>query len=452
MKYLLSLFLINLVCFSLFSQSYKIEGTFAGKLNKEVYLIGYKDGEQKVIDTTQTDNNGYFQFEIPENAVPGMYDIFVGPGSMFELVFNDENIRFIATGSDINNKIEFVESEENKVYYNYILTQSKNKYMMQVLQDAIRKYPVDDPFYFVLVKQYNKLRNEIDSIVNTSEKNYPGFLAVKYIKSDHPVLPPAGITEEDEINWLKEHYLDYVDFSDSALINTSILSDRVVGYLQLYQKKGMTKEEVQKAMEPAVDTILEKATLNGDVYAWVMEYLVKGFEAVGFDNLLLYLAENEVADNICEDEKRKEIIDKLEYAKKLAVGAVAPEFKTVDINGDTIDLMKLEADNIVLVFWASWCPHCMNEALPELKKLYDENKGKFQVVAVSVDENIRNVENVVLERSFKWITIAEGKGWDGAIPTEYGITGTPTFFVLDKDKRIISKPRDINDIKIAIGL
>jgi thiol-disulfide isomerase/thioredoxin len=452
MRHIINYLILIIFSSSLFSQEYKIEGTISGAQERQVFLIGYDHGEQQIIDTTMTDQSGYFVFELPEDARPGMYDIFAGQDTFFEFVFNNENIRFITTGSTKNDKITFIDSEENKVYYDYIYTKADNIYKINLLNPLIRQYPKDDPFHGTLINQYLKLAGQIDSVVASNAKEHPGFLSVKYMKSDKPAIPPPGLTEKQETEWLKKHFLDNVDFSDTALINSSILSSKVVAYLQLFQSGSTTQQDAEDAMKPALDTLLEKATLNGKVYGWLMEYLVGGFETVGFDDLLIYLNDKEAADNICEDETRKEVMKKLQLAKNLAIGASAPEIKAKDLNGNPFDLDKLKADKTVLAFWASWCPHCIKEALPVLKKMYEENKGKFEVVAISVDDDIKDAKNAVTDHGYEWITIAEGKGWDGDIPLEYGISGTPTFFVLDKDKKIIAKPKNVESLKSILGL
>jgi len=440
-----------LVSANLFGQ-YTIHGKFTGIADKNIYLMDYHEGRQQIIDTTQTDQNGSFSFTLDSTKKPGIYIVYAGPEHLLELVYNNEDIQFETTGSSINDKINFIKSKENKIYYDYVYIKIENQNKLNLLRPTIRNYPKDDPFYKTMVNEYNTLVKQIDNTVKVALINDPDKLATRYIRSDEPVIPPAGITQEEENEYLKKHFLDHIDFYDTALINSSILSSKVVGYLQLFQSKNMTKEQAEDAMKPAVDTILEKATLNGEVYGFVLDYLVGGFETVGFDKLLIYLANNEAADNICEDSTRSEVKNKLELAKKLAIGAVAPEIKADDINGRLFDLHKFNTDKkTVLVFWASWCPHC-TQTLPKLKNLYDANPGKFEVVAVSVDDDIKVLKDAVSNFGFTWTNIAEGLGWDGKIPLEYGISGTPTFFVLDKDKKIISKPRDMQELKQALAL
>ena len=53
--------------------------------------------------------------------------------------------------------------------------------------------------------------------------------------------------------------------------------------------------------------------------------------------------------------------------------------------GMKLDLSKIECEKTLLVFYASWCPHCQ-ELLPQINELTkDQNNKEFQVVAISLD-------------------------------------------------------------------
>lgn len=45
-----------------------------------------------------------------------------------------------------------------------------------------------------------------------------------------------------------------------------------------------------------------------------------------------------------------------------------------DKNENLIDLSKIRSDEILLVFYASWCPHCQ-ELVPQLNEFFKSNKG-----------------------------------------------------------------------------
>jgi len=118
----------------------------------------------------------------------------------------------------------------------------------------------------------------------------------------------------------------------------------------------------------------------------------------------------------------------------LKAGDKAPNFKLEAINGkEPINLTEFTNKPTLLVFWASWCPHCQNE-LPVVQRLYKELGPKgVNVVGVSVDRNINDARNVIKKLN---ITFPNGfagtESGDRAI-SGYGIRGIPTVFVIGKD-------------------
>ena len=89
----------------------------------------------------------------------------------------------------------------------------------------------------------------------------------------------------------------------------------------------------------------------------------------------------------------------------------------------------------LLVFWASWCPHCMEE-IPQLYRVMQDKN--IRVVAISLDTD-KNVYDPVKEKLSDMIHYCDFKKWDSQPVSDYYIKGTPTYFLLDKDNKIIHK-------------
>jgi len=85
MKAKLFLFLFALISTNLFAQ-HTIEGKFTGIAHKNIYLMDYLEGRQQIIDTTQTDENGSFNFTLDKSKKPGIYIVYAGPEHLLELV------------------------------------------------------------------------------------------------------------------------------------------------------------------------------------------------------------------------------------------------------------------------------------------------------------------------------------------------------------------------------
>ena len=78
------------------------------------------------------------------------------------------------------------------------------------------------------------------------------------------------------------------------------------------------------------------------------------------------------------------------------------------------------------------------EEVPLLKTLH-ERYADAVVIGVSTDVSVERVDRVVKEKGMTWPILADGKDFEGPIPTAYHIQGTPTLFVLDRSGRIFAK-------------
>ena len=67
-------------------------------------------------------------------------------------------------------------------------------------------------------------------------------------------------------------------------------------------------------------------------------------------------------------------------------GDRAPEFRLQALDGRTVSLVDLRGKVVMVHFWATWCPPCVEE-MPMLEQLYRSlGSTDFRILAVSVDE------------------------------------------------------------------
>ena len=147
---------------------------------------------------------------------------------------------------------------------------------------------------------------------------------------------------------------------DAELIYSDAFTNKTIEYLTYYRNPQLPKEFLEKEFMKAVDTLLNKAKVNQFVYQHITEYLIDGFKKFGFDKIIDYIVENYVIeDDLCLDEETENSIQRrIDQSKLLAVGIIAPNIIMPDKDGKVIDLSKIKSDKTLLVFYASWCPHC----------------------------------------------------------------------------------------------
>jgi thiol-disulfide isomerase/thioredoxin len=98
------------------------------------------------------------------------------------------------------------------------------------------------------------------------------------------------------------------------------------------------------------------------------------------------------------------------------------------------------------VFWSSACSHCMQE-IPQLQKFIKmQPKGKLQVVAIGLEDSPNNWKKLIATYPEFINVLGLGK-WTNKLGVLYNINATPTYFILDKNKKIIAKPNDILELR-----
>ena len=432
----------------IFAQGYHLRGTIPGLRQSEIYLMQDFAVSQQIIDTLKTDQSGSFDVILPEDLPVGMYRLMTNSGLMFNLIYNKEDIAFRTTGFQTDDQIQIISSVENILYYKYLNTKLNNQQKINILNPVLDYYPENDSFYSVVKSQVMNLYAQIQGVSNWVIQQYPHTMAAHFIRFDRPQIPNFNLRPGEQQQELKQSYFKGIDFQDTLLLRTSLLTSKIVGYLSLYQEKGMSKKQVEQAFTQAVDTLLQKTVINEQIYEYTLNYLVRGFDQFGFDNLLQHIASIQQLGRFPDNSLKKQALEnELHLIQRLADGNTAPDFTARDLQGKRIHLSKIKSEKTLLVFWASWCPHC-TASLPKLKKFYDpKHPEKLQIIAISVDDNKQDVEQAIKKEAYPWINIAELKGWDGPIADEYGVSATPTFFLLDKDKKIIAKPRSISEVE-----
>lgn len=117
----------------------------------------------------------------------------------------------------------------------------------------------------------------------------------------------------------------------------------------------------------------------------------------------------------------------------------APEVKLISMDNEQLTLGALKGKVVMLNFWATWCPPCREE-IPSMMKLNSFMEGKpFQMVCISVDEGGKKaVQDFFNNSGYSLPTYFDPSG-DSI--KNYGLTGVPETFIIDKEgviaKRVI---------------
>jgi thiol-disulfide isomerase/thioredoxin len=126
----------------------------------------------------------------------------------------------------------------------------------------------------------------------------------------------------------------------------------------------------------------------------------------------------------------------------IGVGDVAPDFELQAVGpdgltGQTASLSSFRGRVVLLEFMVSWCPNCRAMA-PQVEALRENYEPKG-VVFISVagtfqgaDEN--STAAFIRDYGAQWTHVLD---LDNSVFSKYHVQGTPTYFIIDRDGKIV---------------
>lgn len=112
--------------------------------------------------------------------------------------------------------------------------------------------------------------------------------------------------------------------------------------------------------------------------------------------------------------------------KPAQIGTQAPDF-TVSDGQKTVSLSQFRGKPVVLNFWATWCPPCVEE-VPSIVAMQKEMGDKVVVLAVSIDVDNDAYTQFTAKRMPGVLTVRDG---DQKVSSLYGTFGWPETYIID---------------------
>ena len=117
-------------------------------------------------------------------------------------------------------------------------------------------------------------------------------------------------------------------------------------------------------------------------------------------------------------------------------------FKATD--GRDVDLKKLKGKVVLVDFWATWCPPCIEE-IPNMKKVYSKLHRKgFEIVGISCDEDKKTLADFISKNEMPWPQYFDdnnnGAPLENKFALKYKVQGLPSMWLINKKGQLV----DIN--------
>ncbi|NAS29933.1 redoxin domain-containing protein [Flavobacteriaceae bacterium R38] len=125
----------------------------------------------------------------------------------------------------------------------------------------------------------------------------------------------------------------------------------------------------------------------------------------------------------------------------LKAGSALYDFQAENQNGQLVNFSSLldsDKEYTLLEFYSPHCGWC-KKALPEIKKLEKTENKKLQVITYNVDKSKEDWLNDSKSNGITWTTLWNKDGRYSDAYTKYQINGTPTYFLFDKQGKVLKR-------------
>lgn len=422
------IFFALLILPTLLLAQHKVSGTFS-PAEKFKAAILYKLEPSKTIYIANTIIvNGHFEIEIDAKQKPGMYRVvYALPQDQynFDFIYNNEDIEF-----DFNQEqgVSFQVSKENVLLTNY----KNDMYKVKGKINMLYSNNIQDE------TEYIACMTELKTIQDKAEEASKNMLAQHFIKAEKPYIPTSFEDAQTYFNNYKTNYFKPIDFSNPVLQSSDFLMDHALNYIYIF----VDRTNKNTSYKNNIDDVVTVTSKEKVIQKSILEVLWIKFKERQNEEVTNYIA-SKYLQKLLDPAEDAMLLSDMKAFQKTAIGVTAPDFSWPSKQGSTKMSELTGKDFYIVTFWSSTCTHCLAE-LPVLKT-YLKNKKNIQVLAIGLEDERANWEKTIANYP-DFTQIYAYKKWDNPIPIAYGINSTPSFFVLDKDKKIIDKPNDVNEL------
>jgi len=447
-----------------FSQTgYKITFKIKDWKEQAAYLGQYYGESTHIKDTAQVNQAGEFTFDDKTALPQGVYILVLNKKKSFLKIFDfvvgkDQFFTLETDTLDYVQHMKVTGDEDNKLFFeNITFNIDRNKEadpLIKILKDSTLKEDQKKEAR----ADFAKINDKVVGYQKDVIAKYPTTMTARMLNAARVVTIPdpprkanGNIDSTFQLKYYRQHFFDYFDLSDDALIHLPrpVYQEKVKEYLEklfIPQPDSVTK---------AIDGMVAKARKNQETYkylVWNCVFMYQQPEIMGLDEVFVNLYDKYFATGEMDywvNAKMKQTLK--EHADKIRscmIGRTGANLIMQDVNFQPKSMYDIRARYTILFIFNPDCGHCREET-PKLVDFYNKEKAKFnlEVFAVSTDTSMKKLRDFIKEFKTSWITVDGPRSYlKEHFSKLYHSDTTPSIYILDEKKKIIAKKLPVKQL------
>lgn len=421
-------------------EKYKIQLSIPTRSFEKVYLGQYWAGQRYAIDSVQLSDKGYGVFSLNKKLDPGQYFLYIRPDFQTELLIDEgqKNIRISIDERDISQS-KVSGSKDTELLWGYIIQKRRVQQLDSILEKKYDEASISEKI---------EIENKLKSIAQANEKSWYEV----FTKGLTPIsLPHIAIRDSSDYieneRYRREHYFDNIDLTDPRMWRTSYLTNSIDNYIN----DGIYS--IPDSLAMAATEVVERTKSNAFCYKEILTYVMnKSLRSarMGDENIWAKLYEDYISGkNITwiDSIQMLELQKKYETIKYNRIGMKARNLTLETIEGGLVNTNEIQADYLIMYFYNHTCNHCMDE-LPQIYALYKTYKDKgLNVITIDINNDKKAAKDFINTYKFNdWINCID-PDYKSQFWMYYDTSYTPATLILDKNKTIVAKNIDKQNIE-----
>lgn len=450
----LCLFAVTALSLQALAGGYEIKVTVKGLSDSTCQLAYYFGDKQYIKDSAKADAKGNLIFKGPEDLPGGIYMVVLPGKKYFEMIVDKEQ-RFSLESdvADLVANMKVKGSKDNEIFYDYLRWITIRGKQVEELKKELEVNKSNPEKSKEIKDKQAAIDAEVKQYKNDILAKYPATLLSAIFKaSTDPDVPEPPKNADGSIDslfryrYFRAHYFDNINMKDDRLLRTPVFAPKIKQFVERILPQH--PDSICVGAKKMIDLTDEKS----EIFKYLVFYITNTYEKsniMGMDAVFVCMAEQYYLSGKAfwvDSAQTEKIRERVNALKPCLIGKQAYNMRMYKPDFQQVSLNEVKNKYTIIYFWDPSCGHCQ-KVTPKLSEFYKTNKEKFdvEVFGVYIETDTTEWFKYIKEKELTWLNVA-----DLTLKTNfrayYDIYSTPVIYVLDRNKKIIAKRIDVENL------